>query len=118
MGSRDEGSVVASGGTAMPTGGSTSETNPHAMEVAEVARQLGVEPELGLSATEAAERLRSHGPNKIAGGKKESGFQAFVRQYQDLMQIVLLGGGRHQPARHPTTSARPSCWSGSPCSTP
>jgi P-type Ca2+ transporter type 2C len=90
MSSRDEGPIVASGGSALPTGGAPSGTDPHAMEVAEVARQLGVEPELGLSATVAAERLRSHGPNKLAGGKKESGFHAFVRQYQDFMQIILL----------------------------
>jgi len=74
----------------MPMGGAPSENDPYAMDVAEVARQLGVEPEEGLSATEAAERLRSHGPNKLAGGKKESGFHAFVRQYQDFMQIILL----------------------------
>ena len=45
---------------------------------------------VGLSQAEAASRLQSNGPNKLAGGKKESGFQAFVRQYQDFMQIVLL----------------------------
>ena len=32
----------------------------------------------------------SHGPNKLAAAKKESGFRAFVRQYQDFMQIILL----------------------------
>ena len=31
-----------------------------------------------------------HGPNRLTAAKKESGFQAFVRQYQDFMQIVLL----------------------------
>ena len=48
-------------------------------------------PDRGLSAGEAAERLRTHGANKLAGAKKESGFKAFVRQYQDFMQIILLG---------------------------
>ncbi|RYP84063.1 hypothetical protein EKO23_17465, partial [Nocardioides guangzhouensis] len=38
---------------------------------AEVARDLGVEPEQGLSADEAARRLAEHGPNQLAGGKKE-----------------------------------------------
>ncbi|HEU4399435.1 MAG TPA: HAD-IC family P-type ATPase, partial [Actinomycetota bacterium] len=55
-----------------------------------VAAELGVEPERGLSAAEAASRLRSHGPNRLAGAKKESGFQAFLRQYRDFMQIILL----------------------------
>src|SRR5262245_3814962 len=62
----------------------------HGSPVAEVARELGVEVERGLSADEAHRRLESYGPNRLAGGKKESGFQAFVRQYRDFMQIILL----------------------------
>ncbi|HEY3200409.1 MAG TPA: HAD-IC family P-type ATPase, partial [Actinomycetes bacterium] len=59
-------------------------------EVSAVAREFGVEYERGLSTDEARRRLESHGANRLAGGKKESGFQAFVRQYQDFMQIILL----------------------------
>src|SRR4029450_5787090 len=59
-------------------------------EASAVARELGVEPERGLAADEARSRLASHGPNRLAGGKKESSFQAFLRQYRDFMQIVLL----------------------------
>jgi Ca2+-transporting ATPase len=62
----------------------------HAADAAAVAQQLGVEPERGLSATEARSRLQSHGPNRLAGAKKESGLQAFVRQYRDVMQLILL----------------------------
>jgi Ca2+-transporting ATPase len=62
----------------------------HGSEVSAVARELGVEPERGLSVEEARNRLRSHGPNRLAAAKKESGFQAFVRQYRDFMQIILL----------------------------
>jgi Ca2+-transporting ATPase len=60
------------------------------MEISMVAKELEVEPGRGLSAGEAADRLRTHGPNRLTGAKKESGFQAFVRQYQDFMQLVLL----------------------------
>ena len=60
------------------------------VEASVVASELGVEPERGLSADEVRSRLQSHGPNRLAGGKKESGLQAFLRQYQDFMQIVLL----------------------------
>ena len=60
------------------------------VEAAEVAETLGVDVAQGLSAAEAASRLQSNGPNKLAAGKKESGFQAFLRQYRDFMQIVLL----------------------------
>jgi Ca2+-transporting ATPase len=63
----------------------------HAKEAADVAQALDVDPERGLSATEAAGRLAKHGPNRLAGAKKESGLKAFARQYQDFMQIILLG---------------------------
>ncbi|MCI0632414.1 MAG: cation-transporting P-type ATPase [Actinobacteria bacterium] len=66
-------------------------TDRHGMEASTVAKELGVQPDRGLGAGEAAERLRTHGPNKLAGAKKESGFRAFLRQYQDFMQIILLG---------------------------
>jgi len=60
------------------------------VEADEVAQRLGVDPARGLTNTEAASRLETHGRNELAAGKKESGFQAFIRQYQDFMQIVLL----------------------------
>jgi Ca2+-transporting ATPase len=60
------------------------------VEASAVARELGVEVERGLSVDEARSRLQSHGPNRLAGGKKESGLQAFLRQYRDFMQIILL----------------------------
>src|SRR3954447_23843174 len=51
----------------------------------------GVDPRAGLNAA-AVERLRAQvGPNKLAEGKKEPGWKAFLRQYRDLMQLVLLG---------------------------
>ena len=61
------------------------------MDAAAVAQELGVDPSSGLVASGATDRLRTNGPNKLAGAKKESGFRAFVRQYQDFMQIILLG---------------------------
>src|SRR5262249_54223828 len=57
---------------------------------AEVANALGVDVQRGLSADEVRSRLETNGPNRVAAGKKESGFRAFVRQYRDFMQIVLL----------------------------
>src|SRR6478736_1299269 len=60
-------------------------------DVVEVARDLGVDPAQGLSQAEARSRLESMGPNKLAAGKKEPGWRAFLRQYEDFMQWVLLG---------------------------
>ena len=54
---------------------------------------LGVQPDRGLTSGEAAERLAQHGPNKFAEAKTESRWHAFLRQYQDPMQIVLLAAG-------------------------
>ena len=43
-----------------------------------------------MSATEAKQRLQKFGLNKLAGKKKEPGWQAFLRQYKDFMQIILV----------------------------
>ena len=66
-------------------------SNWYQLSVEEVAQQLQVDPAKGLSAAEAQQRLQKYGPNELAGAKKESGFQAFLRQYKDFMQIILLG---------------------------
>ena len=63
----------------------------HQLEAATVADQLGVDLDRGLTAAEAANRLQTHGRNELAAKKKESPVQAFLRQYQDFMQWVLLG---------------------------
>ena len=62
----------------------------HSSDPAAVAQELGVKPEHGLTVEEARRRLQSHGRNRLAGAKKESGLQAFLRQYRDFMQIILL----------------------------
>ncbi|KQW52624.1 ATPase [Nocardioides sp. Root1257] len=56
----------------------------------EVAASLGVDVTRGLSAAEAAARLATLGPNALAGGKREPAWRAFLRQYEDFMQLVLL----------------------------
>jgi P-type Ca2+ transporter type 2C len=58
-----------------------------------VAASMQVDPATGLTKAEAAKRLEQHGPNKFAEGKTESRWHAFVRQYSDPMQIVLLVAG-------------------------
>jgi P-type Ca2+ transporter type 2C len=61
-----------------------------AMPGDDVAQELGVDPARGLSGTDAAARLEQYGPNKFAEAKAEPRWHAFVRQYRDLMQVVLL----------------------------
>jgi len=54
------------------------------------ARQLNVDLAQGLTTAEAQQRLQQHGPNKLAGKQKVPGWQAFLRQYKDFMQILLV----------------------------
>ena len=61
------------------------------VDAVDVARDLGVDPAVGLTDDEARSRLGSMGPNRLAAGKKEPAWRAFVRQYEDFMQLVLLG---------------------------
>ncbi|HWI73594.1 MAG TPA: cation-transporting P-type ATPase, partial [Baekduia sp.] len=65
----------------------------HVLSGEGVAKELHVEPERGLTSAEAGERLRRYGPNKFAEAKPEPRWRAFVRQYDDPMQIVLLVAG-------------------------
>jgi len=57
----------------------------------EACRRLGVDPDIGLSSAEVTERRAQYGPNKLAEEAKEPGWHAFLRQYRDLMQLVLVG---------------------------
>jgi P-type Ca2+ transporter type 2C len=47
----------------------------------------------GLSSAETASRAERFGPNKFAAAKTEPRWHAFLRQYADAMQIVLLAAG-------------------------
>ena len=63
----------------------------------DVAGRLGVDTGSGLSGAEAASRLASVGPNMFAVAAVEPRWRAFVRQYRDPMQIVLLVAGIGSP---------------------
>ena len=68
-----------------------SQTKWYSLTADEAAKQLQVDPEKGLSAAEAQQRLTQYGPNELAAKKKESDLHAFLRQYRDFMQIILVG---------------------------
>jgi Ca2+-transporting ATPase len=53
----------------------------------------GVDEQQGLSSAEAASRAQRFGPNKFAEAKAEPRWRAFLRQYADPMQVVLLVAG-------------------------
>lgn len=62
----------------------------YSLDVAETTAKLGVDATQGLSAGEVETRTAKYGPNKFAEAKAEPRWRAFVRQYRDAMQIVLL----------------------------
>lgn len=47
----------------------------------------------GLTSAEAELRLREDGPNEIAVGKPISPFRILLRQFQDLMVLILVAAG-------------------------
>jgi P-type Ca2+ transporter type 2C len=63
----------------------------HSLTSDETSAQLGVDPRTGLDAAEVERRREQYGPNKLAEAEKEPGWHAFLRQYRDLMQLVLVG---------------------------
>src|SRR5688500_12136358 len=67
-----------------------NQKNWYARSADDVARELNVVPATGLSTAEAQQRLQKYGPNQLAAAKKESALQAFLRQYADFMQIILV----------------------------
>ena len=62
----------------------------HALDVAEVARRLEVDPARGLTAEEAKQRLQRHGPNALVAAEPEPVWKQFFKHYRDYMQIVLV----------------------------
>src|SRR5215471_12830736 len=65
----------------------------HALSIEDALRGQAVDPEVGLSDAEVDKRRAQYGPNKFAEAAKEPRWQAFLRQYRDPMQIVLLVAG-------------------------
>ena len=57
----------------------------------EACERLDVDPTVGLSDAEVIARRERYGSNKLAEEAKEPTWKAFLRQYRDLMQLVLVG---------------------------
>ena len=77
-----------------PAGSAAPDQGPvewHTLSIEETCQRLSVDPKVGLSTAEVNARRAKYGPNKLAEEAKEPAWKAFVRQYRDLMQLVLLG---------------------------
>ncbi|MFI5199982.1 MAG: cation-transporting P-type ATPase, partial [Candidatus Limnocylindrales bacterium] len=65
----------------------------HALSPAVALERQGVTLADGLTTQEADARRARFGSNKFAEAAREPRWQAFVRQYKDPMQVVLLAAG-------------------------
>ncbi|HEV8460988.1 MAG TPA: HAD-IC family P-type ATPase [Gaiellaceae bacterium] len=63
----------------------------HAITADEAVVRLEVDPQDGLDDAVVETRRAKFGRNKLAEAKTEPGWHAFLRQYRDLMQLVLVG---------------------------
>src|SRR5262245_6408899 len=77
--------------TATAEAGTTQEVDWYSTSTDEVCRTLEVDPQQGLNEAQVAERRQRYGANALAEERKEPAWRAFLRQYNDLMQLVLLG---------------------------
>src|SRR5436190_3126763 len=79
--------------TAAPVPARTEDKQWFALTGEAVAEELGVDEHAGLGTAEAGTRLEKYGPNAFVAAETEPRWRAFVRQYRDPMQIVLLVAG-------------------------
>jgi Ca2+-transporting ATPase len=76
----------------------------------EVCGRLNVDPTVGLSDAEVTSRRERYGPNKLAEEAKEPTWKAFLRQYRDLMQLVLVGAAVVSIVAIQDVSTALVCW--------
>jgi Ca2+-transporting ATPase len=79
--------------TEQPTAGAGPDAVWHALDRDAALERQAVTVEQGLTSAEAESRRARYGPNKFAEAAREPRWQAFLRQYKDPMQIVLLAAG-------------------------
>ena len=65
----------------------------HTVGLVDIFEHQGVDEHTGLTSAEVGARRDQYGPNRLAEAAKEPRWRAFVRQYADPMQIVLLVAG-------------------------
>ncbi|MBO9647290.1 MAG: HAD-IC family P-type ATPase [Variovorax sp.] len=65
----------------------------HAMPIDEVEKRLATDRVAGLGASDAADRLRKHGKNRLPEGRKRHPFMRFLGQFNNILVYVLLGAG-------------------------
>ncbi|WP_432041892.1 cation-translocating P-type ATPase [Streptomyces cadmiisoli] len=77
-------------GSMLPSDTAATTSPWHALPASDATGRLVVDPDAGLSSDEAARRLAEHGPNQLKEAPREPRWRAFLRQFQDLLIIILL----------------------------
>lgn len=65
-------------------------TEMHQLSPGDVARSLGSDCRLGLTESEADQRLLSHGPNKLRQSPPTPAWRRFLKQLQDPLVVLLI----------------------------
>src|SRR5690606_17426901 len=67
-----------------------AESAPHLTDSSEVALELEVSPDVGLSAAEAEARLEKYGPNELRASETVPLWRRILAQFQDPLVMLLL----------------------------
>ncbi len=70
-------------------GGASVIDQPWTREWREIAEQLDIDPEQGLSEEEAQERLEKHGPNRLREAERKSTLQILIDQFKSMIMGLL-----------------------------
>src|SRR5690606_35810963 len=63
---------------------------PYRASVDEVLAALGSNPETGLTASEARQRLARYGPNRIQEARTKPAWRRFLEQFTDVLVLLLI----------------------------
>ena len=63
----------------------------HALSAQEAVARLGTDPENGLSAAQALERLTHYGPNRLPTPARHPAWKRFLLQFHNVLIYVMLG---------------------------
>jgi Ca2+-transporting ATPase len=74
-----------------PTPTAPSNQGWHQLDAENAARNLDVDPRVGLSADEVRRRQAQHGPNRLQGRKRRSEWVRFLLQFHQPLLYILLG---------------------------
>ena len=77
---------MASNATTVPR----TECHPYLLKVKDVARQMDIDLDNGLTATRVSEIQKEHGPNELIGGGEKPWWKILLKQCANAMSLVSV----------------------------